>query len=347
MIGDLLADPGRYEFFQAVRLLLRWLAEQGVPPRAAWDHHLRFPNSVALRFPAGQIEALRQHPLAGSAAPQFRLTPTFIGLLGAHGALPLHDTERIAAHEAAGGDGAARAFLDMFSTRAAALFYEAWAKYRVEHAVTQTPDALLPLLLALAGIAPASAHEGVPDVELARHAALLRARPLSAAMLARVLAGQLGAPVSIEEGVGHWDRLAPDERMGLGGANAGLGRVAPLGERCWRPDLRVRVHLGPLDRAQFERFLPGTPGARTLRTLLGLFANPALDYEIALALRRADVAPLRLAGAGRLGLDSFVLSAPAAADRTDLRYLLRPLAPLPPALPMPPQDSDEEPQPRA
>jgi type VI secretion system protein ImpH len=338
LIADLLADPGRYEFFQAVRLLLRWLAEQGVAPRAAWETHLRFPNSMALRFPAGQIESLHQHPLPGAGAPQFRLTPTFFGLLGAHGALPLHDTERIAAYEAATGDGAARAFLDMFSTRLTGLFYEAWTKYRIEHAVMGVPDALLPLLLALAGIAPGVAHDGVPEGELARHAALLRARPLSAAMLARVLAGQLGVPVAIEEACGHWDRLASGERVALGVANAGLGRVAPLGERCWRPDLRVRVRLGPLDRPQFERFLPGTPGARTLRTLLGLFANPVLDYDIVLALRRADVAPVRLAGGGRLGLDSFMLSAPSAGDRTDLRYLLRPLGPLPPAAP--PRQSD-------
>lgn len=341
MIAALLADPGRYEFFQAVRLLLRHLAEQGVAPRAAWEQHLRFPNSVAMGFPPGQIESLRQDSLPGSSAPQFRLTPSFMGLLGAHGALPLHETERIAAHEAAGGDGAVRAFLDMLSTRLVALFYEAWAKYRIEHAVAGDPDAFLPLLLALAGINPATPHEGVADAELARHAAALRGRPLSGPMLARVLADQLGVPVAVEEAVGHWDLLAESERNALGRSQVSLGRVAPLGERCWRPDLRVRVRLGPLARSRFEAFLPGTPGARRLCTLLGLFASPALDYEIVLSLRRADVAPLRLGASGRLGLDSYVLGAPAATDRSDLRYLLRPLAPLPPV--PPPMPSAPEP----
>jgi type VI secretion system protein ImpH len=331
VIARLLADPQRYEFFQAVRLLLRWLEEQGVPARQALLRHLRFPNHASFGFPAGQIAALEQEAPPGAAAPRFRLTPTFMGLLGAHGALPWHDTERIAAHEARTGDAAARDFLDIFSTRLLALFYEAWTKYRIEHAAGQQPDAFLPLLLALAGIHAGMPHDGVGEAALGLHAGLLRGGPLSAALLARLLANQLGVPVTVAPGRGHWDRLAPTERTELAGANAALGRTALLGERCWRPDLRVRVRIGPLTRAEFDRFLPGTPGARTLCTLLGLFGVATLSYEIELGLRRAELAPLRLGAApARLGLDSYLLTGPAAGDRADLRYLLRPLAPLPP-----------------
>jgi type VI secretion system protein ImpH len=339
VIDRLLAEPQRFEFFQAVRLLLRWLEGQGVPARQALQAHLRFPNHVSFGFPPGQIAALEQETAPGASIPRFRLTPAFMGLLGAHGTLPWHDTERIVAHEARTDDGAARAFLDILSTRLLALFYEAWTKYRTDHLAGRQPDRgpslLLPMLLALAGTGPGIPHGGVGEATLGLHAGLLRGGPLSAAMLARLLAGHLGVPVTVAPGAGHWDRLAPPERTALAEANAALGRTALLGERCWRPDLRVRVRLGPLARAQFERFLPGTPGACMLRTLLGLFGVATLSYEIELAVRRSELAPLRLGDDGvpaRLGLDAYLPGGPLPAERADLRYVLRPLAPLPPSV---------------
>jgi type VI secretion system protein ImpH len=326
LIARLLAQPQRFDFVQAVRLLLLALGERGIPERRALARHLRFANSLALAFPPSQIEA------AAPDADGYRLTPSFMGLLGAHGALPLHVTERLLALPQDGQDAqAARAFLDMFSTRMLALWYRAWQKYRVEHRVAAPRDAFLPLLLALAGVPGGGvfAHDGVPDTALAAFAGLLRRRPVSGAVLGRVLSSHFGVAVRVQEGIGHWDPLAPGEQAVVG-TNALLGRRALLGERSWRPDLRVRVRLGPLDRARYDHFLPGAPGARALRTLLRLFAVPTLAYDVVLVLRQADLGPAQLDASGRrLGLDSYLLSAPAAADRADLCYELRPLDPLP------------------
>jgi type VI secretion system protein ImpH len=345
LIERLLAEPQRFEFFQAVRLLLLWLGEQGVPPRRALERHLRFRNSLALGFPAGQVEAIAPGAAPDGLPPQFHLTPTFMGLLGAHGALPGHVTERIAAWEAGQPDAqlaeAPRAFLDIFTTRMLALFYGAWRKYRVEHSVTAADggDGFLPLLLALAGFSPGAAHEAVDDATLARYAGVLRQRPASAVVLARVLSHHFGVPIALEEGIGFWDALSASEQSRLGGApchpgaahpGAILGQAAVLGERCWRPDLRVRVRIGPLRRAQFERFLPHADGARALRTMLGLFAAPTLSYEVVLVLAHSELRPVRLAGGPqRLGRDSFLITTPAASDRADMVYDLRPMPPLP------------------
>jgi len=346
VIKRLLAEPQRFEFFQAVRLLVLWLEERGVPPQQALEQHLRFANSLSLRFPAGEVEALAlvhdKVDSSGSARPQFRLTPSFMGLLGVHGTLPAHYTETIQAWQAAEHDEAPRAFLDMFSTRMLALFYGAWKKYRVEHMVggpSQLSDSYLQLLLALAGF-PAGAREPLPGVDdriPALYAGMLGQRPASAAVLGRMLTDVLRVPVALQECVGHWDRLAPDERSALGGVNAVLGQAALLGGRCWRPDLRVRVRIGPLHAAQFERFLPQGSAAATLRTLLGLYAAPTLSYEVVLVLRHTALRALRLGEPSRrLGLDSYVLSAPVTRDRDDMRYELRPMAPLPPLPPLPP-----------
>ncbi|OXH82979.1 type VI secretion protein, partial [Burkholderia multivorans] len=73
--------------------------------------------------------------------------------LGAQGALPLHYTEQIAAREHLKRDHAARAFFDVFSNRATALFYAAWKKYRLPfHYELDRDERYLPLLLAIAGV---------------------------------------------------------------------------------------------------------------------------------------------------------------------------------------------------
>jgi type VI secretion system protein ImpH len=341
LIDQLLAEPQRFEFFQAVRLLMLWLGEQGVPPRRALERHLRFRNSLALAFPAGQVEAITPAPFTtvDGVPPQFQLTPTFMGLLGAHGALPSHLTERIAAWESSEPDAqlaeAPRAFLDIFTTRMLGLFYGAWRKYRIEHAVADGADGFLPLLLALAGFAPGLPREAVEDATLARYAGVLQRRPASAVVLTRVLSHHFGVPVALQEAIGHWDLLAADERSLLGGGNAVLGQAAVLGERCWRPDLRVRVRIGPLSRAGFERFLPRAAGAQALRTLLGLFAAPTLGYEVVLVLARGELRPARLAGGPqRLGRDSYLLTTPASQDRADMLYEMRPMPPLPASPPV-------------
>ena len=103
--------------------------------------HLRFPNSPGLGFPPSEIvdavaydkngdvladEAARKAAVAEGRLGRVDLTPAFFGLLGAQGALPLHYSEMLANRESLRRDRGARAFFDIFSNRAAALFYAAW-----------------------------------------------------------------------------------------------------------------------------------------------------------------------------------------------------------------------------
>lgn len=356
VIDRLLAAPQEFEFVQAVRILLAWLARQGVAPDEALRTRLRFENSLRLAFPAAEIEALSTMA-AGSedgadGVAGFAITPAFMGLLGAHGALPAHVTERIAAWQADHDDPAPRAFLDMLSGRMLALFYRAWHKHRIEythgeyehggHAHAGSAGGFQRMLLALAVASQAARGSGttvLPAALFAHFAGLLHQRPLSAVVLERLVANYFGASVRIDEAVGHWDVLAASEQSALG-VNARLGDNTLLGERNWRPDLRSRLRIGPLGRDMFVRFLPGGTAAEALRAILQAVAGPTVGFEVQLILRAEDVTPSRLAGAGPdsapacLGRDSFMLSTAhatcARTDRTDMRYLLRPMAPLPP-----------------
>lgn len=346
LIERLLAAPQGFEFVQAVSILLAWLAERGVPSEQGLRERLRFENSLGLGFPASEIEAIARTadaPADGAAGGErFSLTPTFMGLLGVHGALPLHVTERIAAWQSGRDDAAPRAFLDLVSNRMLALFYRACQKSRVEHMAAGRagePDRFRPLLLALAGCPPGrlpgavAGLQPLPDGLLAHFAGMLHQRPRSGVVLARLLSDHLGVPVQLEEAVGHWDRLQAGEQAALG-VNAELGENVLLGARSWRPDLRARLRIGPLDARAFAHFLPSGAGSAVLRAILRRFAEPTVGFEVQLVLRAAEVRTVQLAGResapARLGRDSFLVSRAAQAERADMRYLIRPMAPLGP-----------------
>jgi type VI secretion system protein ImpH len=349
VIERLFREPYRFEYVQAVRMLELWLRRRGKPSRELVAQFLRFQNSVSLGFPPSQLEAVQAEPrdldtaaasLAGAlhegALKYVRLTPSFMGLLGAQGVLPLHYTERIAEHQSlAKGESeaeGARAFLDTFSNRSLALFYEAWRKYRLAlQYQLDGHDAFLPLLLSLAGLGNgalrkrlAGSEDGaVLDESIAYFASSVRQRPASSVQLARVLSEYFGQPVVAEQFVGCWYEEPANQQTILGSDNAVLGAGAIAGARVWQRDLRLRLVVGPLDRPGFNDFLPGGLAARALRSMLTMFTGLSLEYEVELVLLAADVRNLRLEGdQGRLGWDAYLVEGLQTEDRRDVRYEL-------------------------
>lgn len=68
VIESLLAEPQRFKFFQAVRVLELWFARQeGTRARNAVPAHLRFVNSSSLGFPASEIAGLTAFDKNGQA----------------------------------------------------------------------------------------------------------------------------------------------------------------------------------------------------------------------------------------------------------------------------------------
>ena len=345
VIERLFETPYRFEYFQAVRMLELWLRRHGDIKDGAVANFLRFQNSTSLAFPASEIEALHTEPrelsrdavslgaaLKSAKLKYIRLTPTFMGLLGGNGALPAHYTERIAAHVMYDKDEGPRAFLDTFSNRSLALFYEAWRKYRLELKYQlDGKDTFLPLLLSLAGLGNESLRKrltdaeggGVLDESMGFFAAAMRHRPASAVQIARVLSEYFAAPVKAEQFIGCWYDVPLSQQTMLGGLNASLGAGAMAGARVWQRDLRLRLVIGPVGRASFEAFLPGGLAARALKSMLTMFTGVTLEYEVQIILRGADVQGATLSvprSSGRLGWDTFLLTGDPGEDRGDVRY---------------------------
>ena len=344
---QLLSAPHRFGFFQAMRVLERLFVRQGVPAGEVVARRIRFRNSVALGFAPGEIEAAAAYSSDGTVLDrdaavahaitmeelgEVHLTPAFMGLLGSHGALPLHYTETINERETYGRDRAARAFLDIFSNRAVALHYAAWKRHRLGFQYELDRDErFLPLVLSLTGLGMGSLrgrlHAGdgpVFDQAVAHYAGLIRQRPVSASILQRVLGGYFRVPLRVEQFVGAWYPVPRAQRTRLGTGNAVLGRTALAGARVWQRDLRMRLWIGPLDRGAFDDFLPGGEAAAALAKWLELLAGSCLEYEVRLALRAEHVQGITL-GAGdgdgaRLGFDGYLCSRPPTGPRSDTCY---------------------------
>ena len=365
VIARLLEEPHRFGFFQALRLLERWMRRQeGLSSAQVLGQRIAMRNSLSLAFPASEIaqfDVLRHPPAEGVASaelsaelgvkpstelradvPQSRsvarieITSAVMGLLGAGGVLPVYYTELLADRELFHRDRAARAFLDIFLHRASVLFYQAFTKHRLPlQYEADRHNRYLPLVLSLAGLGQRGVRDrlraregGVADDALAFYAGALHSRPMSAAVLQRVLQQYFGVAVKLDQFVGRWFTLPRANQSHLGLANMQLGRDAVMGERVWQRDLRLRLTLGPMPRERFTRFLPGGPGATALRELLALMTGATLEVEIKLLLRAADVQGtcLDASNPARLGWSSFLVTQAVQQDRSDVAYDLLALA---------------------
>ncbi len=354
-IDRLLDEPQRFEFHQAVRLLHGHLRQLPAEDRPA----IRFRNSLSLSFPASEVVGIEtqvrhadqaeaddlrtaREPGTHAHLERVELTPAFMGLLGATGALPLAYSEQFAQRETAGRDGAARAFLDIFQHRAVTLFHEAWRKHRLPlQFEADRRERYLPLVMSLAGLGEPALRRrlhgdegGVADDALAFYSGLLQRRAVSAPHLQRVLADYFGVPVRVTQFVGRWFELDDECQVTLGDESTyRLGHDTLLGPRVWQRDLRARVSIGPMTRTLHQRFLPGGPAALALRELLTLVSGVSLEYEVRLIVRAADVVGATLPGtpqsdgAGpRLGWDSYLVTQPCTEDREEAAYDLHALA---------------------
>jgi type VI secretion system protein ImpH len=312
VIRRLLRQPQGFEFFQALRITDQWLRLRH--PRRTLEGMLRFRHSVTLSFPASDIAAWS--PQDGRLC----ITPTFMGYLGLGGVLPYYYTDTIAAQQQT--DGSGRAFFDTFSHRSLTLFYRAWQQGRVEYRLDASgAPALLPMQLALAGAPHASGENcsaGAKAEVIAQYATLILQRPASAAVIQQVLSEYFQAPFRVEPLVGGWEDIPDAERARLGPVGTRQPRMI-LGRRYWRRDL-TRLWIGPLCRADFERFLPDGDCTAAMKELLALFIPPGTRLFVHPILRAQDVRPIYLDHKTRLGYGSTLVRGPVTKDDDSTCY---------------------------
>jgi type VI secretion system protein ImpH len=352
----LFAEPYRFDFFQAVRLLREMAGDAAGPVPA--DASVRFAAHQSLSFPPSTVADLR----AAADRPPV-MTVAFLGLTGPSGVLPRHYTElllRVERDVKGPGKYALRDWLDVFNHRAAALFYAAWEKYRfaLPHARGQAdspdPDTFTRGLLSLVGLGTgglrnrltarprpdAAWHPGadragahvpnptlrIDELGLLRFAGILAQRHRGAWGLEVVLGDYFAVPVTVEQFQWRW--LLLDEpsqtRLGAEDGNCVLGTDAVAGDRVRDVQGKFRVRLGPLRYAEFLKFLPDPAAGRTafalLTKLTRFYAGPEFDFDVQLVLAPDHAPPCTLddhdAGP-RLGWNCWLLSDPLGREADD------------------------------
>jgi type VI secretion system protein ImpH len=234
----------------------------------------------------------------------------FLGLYGPDSPLPTFYTEDLITTDLDEDDR--RNFLDLFQHRLISLFYRCWEKYRyyVQYRPGAT-DQFSQWMFALIGLGGADLRKEshVYWPRLLPYLGLLGMHTHSAAVLAGVVSHYFGAvPAEIEQCVGRWVRLAAEQQPILGQANGTLGEDSTLGKRFYDRSGKFRLHIGPLDFASFQKFLP--PGAHywTVRELLMFGMRDQLEFDVRLVLRASDIPDLVLSAASpcRLGWSTWL-----------------------------------------
>jgi len=325
-LDALMAEPERYSFFQAVRLLYR---AHGMPPRAGVSSAhdaLRFTVPPSLNFPPCELQSLDRATQDDSESPRYTMSVNFLGLTGPSGVLPRHYTEWLMAQQKA-RDPASRDFLDIFNHRLLSLFWRAWAKHRTELSQEFAGEkggggsGVLRHIYDLIGLGTPALHALVeprarggstktklPAAALGYYSGLVAQHPHGVGALAQVIGDVVDAPVEVIGCHGTWQRIPPRDRTRLGKTNQRFGDGCVLGSRFWDRQTTVRVRIGPMRLRGFDALLPQRELLGAVVELLRFLTGLALDLEIQLVLQAEAVPRARLGGAraARLGWNSWL-----------------------------------------
>ncbi len=336
--ASLAQAPYAHDLFHTLRRIQALQADaprlgEALRPR---EEAVRLGQDAEVDFAPANIRSFSQD----QAVP--RIGQRAFGLFGPMGPMPMHITEYVRERERSHGDPTLARFADLFHHRALLMFFRAWAQSRPEvHRDRPWDDDFARWVSSLYGQGGKAftRRSAVNDDAKRLHAATLMRGPRNAEGLAKVLRQYFGLPVGVEACVGHWLPLSEQDRTMLlpstsPARNTGLGHSAVLGRRVWDRQSLVRLHIGPLSLAQFQRFMPGQPTRQALRDWVREYLGMSVSVDTQLTLRGSDIPTLQMRrrpaaglqggqpGGGRLGLDTWLGRRGPHLDSAALRLRL-------------------------
>ena len=289
---ELLDEPYRFEFFQAVRLLEKIFPERQPVGRETTikQEVVRFRSRIALEFPASEIHELRESTDEFSDEQRLEMFVSFMGMLGISGVMPTHYTE-LAIERSRYRDTTLWYFLDIFTHRSVSMFFRAWEKYRFPVAYERGKNDFTDFLFDFVGLGTRSlrGRMALEDEALLPYSGLIAQNPHSASALENILGHYFGISAKIKQFFGQWLDLDEESITKLGKANSLLGINAIIGTRIWEQQSKFRVVLGAMSFNEFQAFLPNGTANQPLKSIIRFMVGLEFDFDVQLILKAKEV----------------------------------------------------------
>ncbi len=298
-------EPEKHHVFQALRIIEA--AHPEAPrlgeSRRPREDHVRLGQEAELAFPTSTIAGFK----LGVGGRPARLINRFFGLFGPNGPLPLHLTEYVRDRARNHRDTTIVAFADMLTHRMMSLLYRAWSTGQPAPSFDRDDDPMARKVAALAGFHGRHLRDrdAMPDLAKLHFAGHLAQGARNPEGLVSILSAFFGVPVRLQQFVGSWLELEPDDQWQLGRA-AGLGRSTSIGQRVWTRGAKFRLRIGPLRLTDYERLLPGGDSLGRLQAVVRNYAGVTLDWDLNLVLAGDQIPSASLGGTTRLGHTSWI-----------------------------------------
>jgi len=317
---QLFTEGPLFDFYQAVALIER-LAAKAAEVGAGADpsmEALRFASNPKLSFAATEIERIVPRDSETASPTMF---VNFMGVMGATGPLPLAFAEHILSHNRR-RDSAALDFLDIFHHRLVSLAYRIHKRHHMGLGVTSPVGAhIAKYLYAFMGLStPGLMVNGdvsetrrdsltqrdtnaetnaSPDATgfafrtFLHYSGLLASEVRTMSGLEALLSNHFGVTIEGTPLVGGYYSIEPEQRTRIGnsGQNRILGQSAIIGIRYWDQEACFELTIGPLNVADYIRFLPGGDRLAPLCKLTRFYTGNTTDFRVRLILhsKNSDV----------------------------------------------------------
>lgn len=289
---ELLDEPYRFDFFQAVRLLEKIYPDRKTVGLDAMPHQevVRFRSRINLDFPPSQIHEFQQSFDDATEKEKLEMHINFMGMIGVSGVLPTHYTE-LAMNRMRYGDTTFAAFLDIFTHRAVSMFFRAWEKYRFPVAYERGNDEFTEYLFDIVGLGTKGlrGRMAIDDESLLPYSGLISQKPHSATSLAQILSDYFRINAKVKQFFGQWIDLEKESITNLAQANSSLGFDAIIGTRIWDQQSKFRLVLGALSYNEFRAFLPDGTAHKPLKSIVRFIVGLEFDFDVQLVIQAKQV----------------------------------------------------------
>lgn len=316
VVERLAASPGKFEFFQVMRLLRQLCHDQqDEQPRHGRRHgsdSVRIRSIPSFEFPETSVSSIQIDQTESGYQAVSRVT--LFGLLGSQSALPDLYT-RLAILRKRAGDHALTEFFNLFYHRLITQYYESWRKYHLAGSYADSrsernasDNHITGSLVEILGIAASQPERiGFSRLNALLYSGLLSNCSRSSRGLESMLSDLFSVPVRIQQYSGCWMYLEDSDVSRISSdpdqsRYAVLGQTFVVGTRIWDIRSTFRVCLGPLDFPAFLKFLPTGEASATVNSLCRFYAGPELDFELELHLKGAHVPGWKLGADEQSGL---------------------------------------------